>query len=82
MDLNRTEVLDQVNKIFIELLDNEEINLNEKTTPDDVEGWDSLIHIHLVVALEKHYKIRFTSTEIQGWSNAGKIIDSVLLRLK
>jgi acyl carrier protein len=78
MDLNRIEVLEQVNKIFVELLDNEEIHLDEKTTSNDVEGWDSLIHIHLAVAMEKHFKIRFNSKEIQAWSNVGDIIDSIL----
>jgi len=81
MDLNRIDILEQLNKIFVELLDNEEIRIDEKTTQNDVEGWDSLIHIHLVVALEKRYKIRFTSKEIQSWTNAGEIINSVLSRL-
>lgn len=81
MAMNRIEVLEQVNRIFVDVLDNDGIQLVEKTTSNDVEGWDSLIHIHLAVSIEKHFKIRFTSKEIQGWNNAGEIIDSILLRL-
>jgi acyl carrier protein len=76
--MERKEVLQQINDIFKDVLDNDKIVLNESTTAADVEEWDSLTHIHLVVAVEKHFKIRFTSSEIQGWTNVGHMIDSVL----
>ena len=70
--MDRSEILKQVNDIFINLLDVEELILSEKTTADDVEDWDSLSHIQLVVAFEKHFKIRFTSREIQSWKTIGE----------
>eukprot|EP01037_Dinobryon_pediforme_P008328 gene8328-8414_t len=66
---NLIELLKQVNDIFIDTLDNEDIVLTYDTTANDVEDWDSLNHIQLVVAIEKHFKIRFTSHEIQSWKN-------------
>jgi acyl carrier protein len=76
--MDRKVMLEQLNEIFIDTIDNEEIKLNENSTAADVDGWDSLTHIQLVVAIEKYYKIRFTSKEIQSWKNVGELIESIL----
>lgn len=78
--MDKNEVLKQVNEIFIEILDNELIVITEITTADDIEEWDSLTHIQLVVAIEKYFKIRFTAKEIQSWKNVGKMIDCILTK--
>lgn len=78
--MDKNEVLKQVNTIFKDILDNELIIITETTKADDVEEWDSLTHIQLVVAIEKHFKIRFTSREIQNWKNVGEMIDCILTK--
>jgi len=75
--VDTNEVLKQVNDIFIDTLDNDEIKLNRDTTANDVENWDSLTHIQLVVAIERHFHIRFTSKEIQSWANVGEMVESI-----
>lgn len=71
------KVIQQLNEIFIDIIDNEDISLTEETTANDVEGWDSLTHIQLVVAIERHFKIRFTSREIQSWNKVGELVASI-----
>jgi acyl carrier protein len=75
--MNKTEILRQVETIFKDILDEENIALTETTTANDVEGWDSLTHVQLVVAIEKHFKIKFSSKEILSWKNVGEMLDAI-----
>lgn len=78
--MEKQEILDQVQEIFRDILDNEDIVLTNETTANDVEEWDSLSHIQLIVAIEKHFKIKFTSKEILSWNNVGEMIDCIASR--
>lgn len=75
--MERSEILKQINEIFVDTLDNEDVVIEEATTAGDVDEWDSLTHIQLVVAIEKNFKIRFTSKEIQSWNNVGEMMDCI-----
>ena len=75
--MDQEALLQALNKIFIDVLDDENIKLERNTTAKDLEDWDSLTHIQLVVAIEKHFKIRFNSAEITGWKNVAEMCDSI-----
>lgn len=75
--MEKSEILEKVQEIFRDVLDNEEIVLNNETTADDIEEWDSLSHIQLIVNIEKSFKIKFTSKEILSWNNVGEMIDCI-----
>jgi acyl carrier protein len=77
MTMDRIQTLKQINTIFIDVLDNEDVVIEEATQATDVDEWDSLTHIQLVVAVEKHFKIRFTSKEIQSWNNVGEMLNCI-----
>ena len=76
--MERSEILERVTKVFNDVLDDDDIVLNDETTANDVDDWDSLNHIQLVVGIEKAFKIRFTSQEIQSWNNVGEMVDSII----
>ena len=71
------DILKKVNDIFIDVLDDEEIVIDATTTADDVDEWDSLTHIQLIVAIEKSFGLRFTSQEIQSWKNVGEMLNCI-----
>lgn len=72
--MEQNEILVKVQDIFHDVLDNEEIVLTLDTTAEDIEEWDSLSHIQLIVAIERVFKIKFTSKEILSWNNVGEMI--------
>jgi acyl carrier protein len=78
--MNQNEILQKINEIFVDVLDDPRISVNEFTTAGDVEGWDSLTHIQLVVAIERAFKIRFSSKEIQNWANVGEMVSCICAR--
>jgi|Laugresbdmm110sn_1035088.scaffolds.fasta_scaffold209388_1 acyl carrier protein len=60
--------------IFRDVLENDDIELSESTVAADVPEWDSLNHIYLVVAIEKQFKIKFTTHQIQSWQCVGDVL--------
>lgn len=80
--MDKSEILKQINTIFIDVLDNPAIALRPETVAADVEEWDSLTHIQLIVAVEKHFRIRFTTSEVQGLKNVGHLCDEVDRKLQ
>ena len=79
--MERTEIYDKLNDIFVDVLDLDEVALTDSTTADDIEEWDSLSHVQLVVAIEKAFGIKFTALEIMKWKNVGELVDSIAQKL-
>ena len=79
--MERDEILNRVQEVFRNELETEDLVLNDETTANDVEEWDSLSHVQLVVALEKALCIKFTSREILSWDNIGDLVDCIEKKL-
>ena len=76
--MDNDQVLKEVNDIFLDVLDEDDIVLERETTADDVEDWDSLVHMQLILAIEKHFQIKFISSEIMKFRNVGEMCDSIM----
>ncbi|PWK79872.1 acyl carrier protein [Mucilaginibacter oryzae] len=80
--MDTEQILNQVNDIFKDVLENNDIILSAATTAADVEEWDSLNHIQLIVAIEKRFGIRFTTAEIYTWKNIGDMCTVIAQKLQ
>lgn len=71
------DLLQELTGIFRDVMDNDDITLTRETSAPDIREWDSLTHIQLIVAVEKHFKLKFSSFEIQKWKNVGEMMDAI-----
>ena len=66
---------DRIQKVFREVFDNPQLSVHRETVAKDVEGWDSLNHITLIMTLEETFKVKFTTREVMGFQNVGEMMD-------
>lgn len=76
--MERQEIFEKLNEIFKDVMDNDEIEVTESTSSDDIEEWDSLSHIQLVVAIEKAFNVKISSVEVRSWDNVGDMVDALM----
>jgi acyl carrier protein len=69
--------LEKLNGIFRTVFDNDEIDIRPEMTANDVDGWDSLSHVNLILAMEKGFGIRFTQKELLTFKNVGDLLRSI-----
>jgi acyl carrier protein len=70
-------VLDELTSVFQQVFDDDELVVTRATTAADVEGWDSLTHVTLMLGIEKRFGIRFKSAQVASLKNVGEMADLV-----
>jgi acyl carrier protein len=76
--MNREQAFERVQEIFRDIFDDQDLVIQDSTSSSDIEDWDSLNHINLVVAIEKDFKIKFNFNELSGLKDVGAMIDLIL----
>lgn len=71
--MNKNELWERLNEVFRDVFDDRNITVDENTTADDIEDWDSLEHINLVEAVEQEFRMRFKMKEVSGMKNVGEM---------
>ncbi|MCU1257588.1 MAG: acpP 1 [Bryobacterales bacterium] len=75
--MDRQTLRQRMNAIFQDIFDDPSLQVSDDMTAADVEGWDSLSHINLIVAVEKAFKIKLTTAEVRSLNNVGDFISLV-----
>jgi acyl carrier protein len=75
-------VIQILNAVFIDVFGDPDIRLYPEMTANDVDGWDSLSHINLIIAVETKFGIRFAQKEIRSFKNVGELLRCVENKLK
>jgi acyl carrier protein len=73
--IERTEVMRRLTEVFQETFDDPGLELSDSMTAADVDEWDSLQHIVLVLAVEREFRIRLNPAEVGKLENVGRMID-------
>lgn len=70
-------ISDQLTSIFKMVFDDESIELTPQTTANDIDGWDSLSHVNLILAIENEFNIEFDQREALGFKNVGELLTCI-----
>jgi len=73
-----TKMIEQLLPIFRNVFDDDHLVINSSTTAQDIDGWDSLTHISLIVAIEKSFNLRFSTAEISDFESVGQMAELIL----
>lgn len=75
--MNREEIYERLNEVFRDVFDDEEICVSDETTAEDVDGWDSLMHISLIEAVEDEFDVSFDMKTVVKMKNVGEMVDYI-----
>ena len=73
--MSREEIYERLNEVFRDVFDDDSISVGDATTAADVEGWDSLVHISLLSAIEDEFDIEFSMGQTVSMKNVGEMVD-------
>ena len=79
--MDKAEIRERLTRIFRDVFDDTSIEISDEMTAKDIEEWDSLNHINLIVAVEGTFKVRFTTKEVSDLANVGELITLIARRL-
>ena len=72
--MKTTEIYEKLTDIFRDVFFEDDLVLSPETTAEDVDGWDSLTHIRLVLAVSKEFGVKFSASEIGNLKNVGEFV--------
>jgi acyl carrier protein len=71
--MDEPQIYTRLGKIFEDVFDDDSIQVTPDLTAKDVDGWDSLAHIRLILTIEKAFKVKFSTSEIGKLEKVGDL---------
>ena len=81
-EMTREEVFETLNGVFQDVFDDASITVNDNTTSEDIEDWDSLEHINLIAAVEQEFGMKFSMGQVVTMKNVGEMADIILSQIQ
>jgi acyl carrier protein len=75
--VNEAQIYERLETVFGDVFDDFEAKLTPTLTAKDVDGWDSLTHIRLLLTVERTFKVKFSTAEIGKLENVGDLVSLV-----
>jgi acyl carrier protein len=75
--MDQIQIYSKLTTVFREVFDEDDLNLKPETTADDVDGWDSLSHIRLILAVSKSFGVKFSASEVGSLKNVGEFVELI-----
>jgi len=79
--MTRANIFEKMNEIFRSNFDDDSISLTDETSAADIEDWDSLEQINLVVAIQDEFNVKFNIDEVNAMKNVGEMVDLILRKM-
>ena len=79
--MTHDEVMAIVTGIFRDVFDDDTLVIEDSTNSSDIEDWDSLEHIALIVSMEKEFNLKFDLQEVNKLENVGEMVDLIISKL-
>ena len=80
--MTRAEIFTKVQDIFRDVFDDETLIIVDSTNSDDIEDWDSLEHISLIISMEKEFDMKFDIKQVNRLANVGEMVDLIMKKLE
>jgi acyl carrier protein len=79
--MDTVQIYSRLAEIFQDVFDDDSIEVTPELSAKDVDGWDSLTHIRLILTVERAFKIKFSTSEIGKLENVGDLVALILTRV-
>jgi len=79
--MTKDEILQKLQDVFRDVFEDDELTIHRESSAEDVEGWDSLMHVSLMINVERAFGSKFSTTQVASLKNVGELVDLLESRL-